>query len=114
MPRDHKIPKPPRWHPARAGWACLALAAIGLAGGAGQFAQAAPTDILINEILYHPDAANLGDEFLELYNRGTTPVDVSGWVLTTAVDFTFPAGTVMPAELAKERIHLVKHEPRRA
>lgn len=97
MLRNRRIPKPPHWHAARARWACLALAAIGLAGGAEHFTQAAPTDIVINEILYHPDAANLGDEFLELYNRGTTPVDVSGWVLTTAVNFTFPAGTVMPA-----------------
>src|ERR1019366_706317 len=97
MHRDHNIPKAPHWHRARARWACLVLVAIGLAGGVEQCTHAAPTDIVINEILYHPDAANLGDEFLELYNRGATPVDVSGWALTTAIDFTFPAGTVMPA-----------------
>ena len=97
MRQNHKTPKATHWHIARAKWACLVLAALGLAGGAETFAQAAPSDIVINEILYHPDSANLGDEFLELYNRGTAPVDMSGWALTTAVDFTFPAGTVMPA-----------------
>lgn len=54
-------------------------------------------DIVINEIMYHPDPANLGGEFLELYNRGNSPVDLRGWKLGSAVHFTFPAGTVMPA-----------------
>ena len=44
-------------------------------------ASAAPTDVVINELMYNPATGNDGDEFLELYNRGTTPVDLSGWSL---------------------------------
>jgi hypothetical protein len=35
------------------------------------------------------------EEWIELYNRGAAPVDMSGWKLSDAVDFTFPAGTVL-------------------
>ncbi len=35
------------------------------------------------------------EEWIELYNRGDTPVDLSGWALQDAVRFDFPAGTVL-------------------
>ena len=49
----------------------------------------------ISEIHYHP----LGDrdeseEFVELFNPGEAPVDLSGWELRGAV-YTFPLGTVI-------------------
>src|SRR5215216_4668310 len=56
---------------------------------------AASGDIVIDEILYHPAADNSGDEFLELFNRGDAPVDLSGWRLSTAIDYTFPACTML-------------------
>ena len=59
-------------------------------------AHGADTDVVINEILYSADSMNNGGEFIELYNRGAAPVDLGNWVLTDAVDFTFPAGTVIP------------------
>ncbi len=51
--------------------------------------------VAITEIHYHP----LGDrdeseEFVELFNPGAAPVDLSGWQLRGAV-FTFPLGTVI-------------------
>jgi len=46
------------------------------------------SDIVLNEFLPNPtgdDAAPMpGGEWVELYNRGTTPVDVSGWYVKDA------------------------------
>lgn len=64
-------------------------------------------DIVINEIMYHPfrednpyitedDALydrNL--EYIELYNRGSTTVDLSGWRFSRGVEYNFPAGVSM-------------------
>lgn len=55
----------------------------------------APPAVAISEIHYHP----LGDrdeseEFVELFNPGAAPVDLSGWELRGAV-YTFPLGTVI-------------------
>lgn len=61
-----------------------------------------PTAIVINEIMYHrrpqfqPYAEN-PEEWIELYNKSASPVDVSGWKLDDAIGFTFSAGTVIPA-----------------
>ena len=56
---------------------------------------AADSDIVINEILYSPGSTNTGLEYIEFYNRGPTPVNVGGWVITDAVDYTFPGGTTI-------------------
>ncbi|MCA9185764.1 MAG: lamin tail domain-containing protein [Pirellulaceae bacterium] len=62
------------------------------------------TDVVINEIMYHaqPQLAGNGQEYadsteewIELFNRGTTTVDLSDWEFRDAVDFTFPAGTTL-------------------
>lgn len=57
--------------------------------------RAEPLDILINEILYDADSSNTGGEFIELFNRGDADVDLSGWVVTEAVNYTFPFGAVL-------------------
>ena len=59
-------------------------------------------EIVINEIMYHPPAPPLapgavGGQWIELYNRSATPVDLAGWKLNGGVAFTFPAGTVLAA-----------------
>ena len=54
-------------------------------------------DIVINEIMYHPISENDDDEYIELYNRGSSNIDLSGWAFTMGVNFTFPTGTVMSA-----------------
>ncbi|MGQ0722538.1 MAG: lamin tail domain-containing protein [Candidatus Eiseniibacteriota bacterium] len=70
---------------------------------------ASPGDVVINELL--PVSANPNDtsdesEFVELYNRTTVDLDVSGWTLTDVgrsegctLDsrWAFPSGTVLPA-----------------
>jgi hypothetical protein len=49
--------------------------------------------VVINEIHFEPaDPAELS-EFIELHNPDAEAVDLSGWELTNAVDFTFAQGT---------------------
>src|SRR5688572_20819738 len=65
--------------------------------------------VVINEIHYHPvelpafqtdgtpqlDLTEDLHEFIELHNPGDAPVDLSGWTLANAVDFTFSPGTII-------------------
>jgi hypothetical protein len=60
--------------------------------------------IVINEIMYHHQATNdsvtfaeSSEEWIELYNRGTGTVDLSGWKLDGGVGFDFGAGTTLDA-----------------
>ncbi|MBI4585101.1 MAG: lamin tail domain-containing protein [Planctomycetes bacterium] len=52
------------------------------------------TDIVINEIFYHPPEERRG-EFIELYNLGSQPVDVSGFRFNRGLTYSIPAGTVL-------------------
>lgn len=51
--------------------------------------------VVVNEIHYHPPSDNSADEFVEILNRGTQTVDLSGWQLSRAITFSFPAGTLL-------------------
>lgn len=61
-------------------------------------------EIVINEIMYHhqpePAVEDLPpkenpEEWIELYNRGTQPVDLTGWRLEGAARYQFPEGKVL-------------------
>ena len=54
-------------------------------------------DVVFNEILYHPPDSFLTHniEFFELYNRGTTSVDLSGCAIDKGVEFAFVPGTTI-------------------
>ena len=54
------------------------------------------TDIVINEIMADPPSNQRDGEFIELYNRGVATVDVGGWRLDEAVNYTFPLNTLIP------------------
>ena len=54
-------------------------------------------DVVINEIMYAPASGSSDDEYIELKNKGTNTVDVSGWKFTDGISFTFPAGIGIPA-----------------
>ncbi|MBI3417441.1 MAG: lamin tail domain-containing protein [Verrucomicrobia bacterium] len=54
--------------------------------------------VVINEIHFRPDVKTEPAQFIELYNSGSENVDLSGWSLTNAVVFTFPAGTTIAAD----------------
>ncbi len=46
-------------------------------------------DIVINEIFYK--AINGPEQWIELYNKGTATVDLSGWKFSDGVNFDFPS-----------------------
>ena len=55
-------------------------------------ASAAATDVVINEMMYHPLSDLDGDDYLELANRGTTAVDLSGMDASAASPCPLPPG----------------------
>ncbi|MCX5638203.1 MAG: lamin tail domain-containing protein, partial [Planctomycetota bacterium] len=65
----------------------------------GKSNQSAPVAVIINEIMYHPYHAlntpeNMGQEYIELYNKGNAPVNLSGWRFSDGVEFVFPNVTL--------------------
>ena len=56
-------------------------------------------DIIINEIHYHPAAAENSGDWVEIYNRGTQSADLSGWYLEDESGnyFSFPKNTALAA-----------------
>ncbi len=64
---------------------CVAIAAVCPVHG---------QSVIINEIMFHPQQPAfgpepVGEEYLELFNRGTNAVDLNGWRLDRGVSFTF-------------------------
>lgn len=58
-------------------------------------------DVVISEINYHSVTEDDNQEFVEIHNRGTGPVNLAGWGLSGGIDFTFPAGaSVLPGGYA--------------
>ncbi len=68
-------------------WVFLAL----LAGGVATQGQ----NVVINEIMYHPSSQNVREEYVELFNAGTTNVNLSGWKFTGGIDFLIPTNTTL-------------------
>ncbi len=65
-------------------------------------------DVLMSEIMFHSNTGDLGHEYIELFNRGDQPANLSGWRFDKGVDFTFGATTlnagqylVVAADVAK-------------
>ncbi|MBN2506224.1 MAG: lamin tail domain-containing protein, partial [Verrucomicrobia bacterium] len=55
------------------------------------------TGMIISEIMYHPRTdPNTQLEFIELLNAQPILQDIGGWRMAGSVDYTFPAGTVIP------------------
>lgn len=53
--------------------------------------------VVINELMFSPMTDNDLDEYVELYNRSASPVDVGGWRFTEGINFTFPPNTTIAA-----------------
>ncbi len=72
-------------------------------------------DIVINEIMFAHISENVEDDYVELYNKGTNAVNLSGWRFTAGVDFTFPANTVLAPDgyvvVAKNRSRMLAKYP---
>lgn len=54
--------------------------------------------VVINEIHYNGVNTTIRNSFVELYNDGSTTVDLAGWRLSGDVDYLFPVGTAMPPD----------------
>src|ERR1700704_6512127 len=54
---------------------------------------AADSDVVINEIMYHPPLDMEELQYVELCNRGKTAVDISRWSFAKGIKFTFPEKT---------------------
>ncbi|NLH16751.1 MAG: hypothetical protein GX455_09235, partial [Phycisphaerae bacterium] len=80
------------------------------------YGNAAPKvgPIVITEMMYNPNSANTGDEYIELKNISGAPVtlqdevgtetspgvfrtDIVPWQFTNGIEFAFPANTTIPA-----------------
>jgi VCBS repeat-containing protein len=59
--------------------------------------NSADAQVVINEIHYEPPENNVPAEFVELYNNGTTTVNLSGWYFSDGIDYEFPNGTTLAA-----------------
>ncbi|MGI9458228.1 MAG: lamin tail domain-containing protein, partial [Aeoliella sp.] len=59
------------------------------------FALLSGSGVAINEVSYDPGDGSLPLEFIELFNAGPDPVDMSGWTLENAVTFDIPGGTLL-------------------
>lgn len=55
------------------------------------------TAIVINELMIDPASQERDGEYIELYNNSGAPVNLGGWELDSAVRFTFPLNTMLPA-----------------
>ena len=69
---------------------------LAILAGLASHAPAQAADVIINEIMYRPSSQNVGEEYVELLNRGTNTVNLHGWRLTKGVDFTFTNLTLAP------------------
>lgn len=68
-------------------------------GAGGEIPDAQPPDarVLLAGVEANPPSGNQAEEYLVLTNANPYAVDVSGWQLQGALEFTFKPGTVIPA-----------------
>ncbi len=50
--------------------------------------------IVINEIMFQPPSKLTNDEWIELRNLDSAPINLNGWRITKGVEFTFPNVTI--------------------
>jgi hypothetical protein len=75
-------------------------------------ARGADTDIVINELMYHPPGEREDLQYIELLNRGREAVDLSGWSFQKGVRFEFPSVSLPPGDLlviARDTNAFAKH-----
>jgi hypothetical protein len=59
-----------------------------------------PEQVIFNEINYKSPATPDASDWIELYNRSGTPVDISGWKFADEdndAEYVIPSGTILPA-----------------
>ena len=55
------------------------------------------TNVVINELMVEPPNGERDGEFIELYNKDNSPIDLSAWAFTEGIDYNFPGGTIIAA-----------------
>jgi hypothetical protein len=69
--------------------ACLAAALC-----VAPFTDVASSEVVINEIMYHPPLGLEKLQYIELLNAGETEADLSGWSFSKGLKFLFPPETI--------------------
>ncbi len=69
--------------------------------------DAAGTTLLINELFPNPSGVDAGWEWLELYNYGGQPLDLSGWVIEAGTSAYDTSGELPPGTVIDPGQHLV-------
>lgn len=65
--------------------------------------------VVFNEVMYHPAEVEDGaGEWIELYNQLAVDMDISDWILSDAVDYEFPDGTIV---LGRGYLVVAAHPP---
>jgi hypothetical protein len=77
----------------RISWYAIFCAVLSAVMGAPQFSRAA---IIVNEFVYDDNGTD-DREYVELYNSGPGPVDISGWVVTGRDATTTNSSATIPA-----------------
>jgi hypothetical protein len=70
----------------------LAARTLGTNNGAALLAP-----VVINELMYNPISGLDDDQYVELYNRSASAVNLTDWRFTSGVDYTFPTNTILAA-----------------
>ena len=60
----------------------------------GSLAQLSHAELLINEVMYHAASGNRNEQYIEVINTASTAIDLTGWRLSGAVDFSITEGTI--------------------
>lgn len=81
------------WLPAHRN--VISASGLNLRGQSIPSQQTANPDIQIVEAEALPASGNQDEEYIALRNFENTSIDLSGWTLSGAIDYTFPAGTVI-------------------
>jgi hypothetical protein len=100
--RQNTVLKAYRFDTPRLGWTWQAFPE----GGTEWYASESPTpnsanqpiirtEIVINEIMYDPPSNLTRGEYIELFNRGSETIDLTGWAFEDGISYMFPAGTTM-------------------
>src|ERR1043165_7471926 len=66
---------------------CSLLTALAFSSYAGE------KDVIINEIMYHPPLDMEELQYVEILNRGNTPIDLGDWSFTKGLKYVFPKRT---------------------
>jgi hypothetical protein len=72
------------------------LSALAMLAGLGAGGRvAADSTVVFNEVMYHPPANEAQLEWVELYNQMAVDMELSGWQLSGAIQYTFAESTVI-------------------